>query len=121
MRILLLFALLAAGCRPSAPPEPAVPEANAVALYARLPDPQSPADAEAQYRAALEDALAGHIRSIRFEAFTDADGRFESVGIDLLIEAAQGDAATFQQTIADTLRIHGAPYATQVYVVMAEP
>ena len=118
MRVLFICALIAVGCTKPSPPEVVEkPKVNVINLYARLYDSQEVADAEKQYVPPLEKALSGFDHTIRIEAFTDVDGGIESLGIDLSISAPSEKTKALEESLMETLRIAGAPYATQIYVV----
>jgi hypothetical protein len=93
---------------------------NVVALYARLYDSQSVADAEKRYVPDLEKALAQHSHTIKIQAFKDADGGIEALGIDIEISAPADKSVALGELVKETLRISGAPYATQVFAVLPD-
>lgn len=117
MRFFLFGVLFFVACAKPPPEVVEKPKANVINLYARLYDSQEVDDAERQYIPSLKEALVSHTHTIRIEAFTNADGEIESLGIDFQIDAAESETEALEILIKETLRIAGAPYATQIYVV----
>ena len=119
IRILPIALLLGACCPvPTAEPEPVKPEpSNYVYLYARLHETQPKADAENQYLENLRKALAEYQSTIAIEEIRGTDDNVEFIGIDMKIAAPKSETESLETLLMNTLRLSGAPYATQIFIV----
>ena len=122
---ILPIALLLGACCPAptdAPemsaPEPAKPDPeNYIYLYARLHESQPKAGAEAQYLEKIRNALADYESTIKIEEIRGTDNTVEFIGIDMKIAAPESETDSLETLLMNTLRLSGAPYATQIFIV----
>ena len=122
---ILPIALLLGACCPAptdAPettaPEPTKPEPdNYIYLYARLHESQPKASAEAQYLEKIREALADYESTIKIEEILGTDDAIEFIGIDMKIAAPESETEAIETLLMNTLRLSGAPYATQIFIV----
>ena len=90
---------------------------NYVYLYARLHEQQVKTDAEAQYLDPLSDALEGYEYTAEVEEIRGTENAIEFIGIDFKIAAPESETEALETLLMNTLRLSGAPYATQIFIV----
>ena len=86
-------------------------------LYARLHESQPLADAQNQYLANIREALGDYQFSVEIEEIRGTDNTVEFIGIDTKIAAPESETEALETLLMHTLRLSGAPYATQIFIV----
>ncbi|MFT4547824.1 MAG: hypothetical protein ACI8XO_003790 [Verrucomicrobiales bacterium] len=120
-RLLIVCAVLSSCCpapQPTAEPKAPTIAANYVYLYARLHETQEKATAEDQYLPNIREAFANFDADFEIEEIRGAEKTVEFIGIDAKIAAQESETDFLETLFLDTLRLSGAPYATQIFIVV---
>ena len=108
---------LLTGCCPTPETTAEQPPENYIYLYARLHETQFKGTAEQQYLPNIKEAFQDYQATFEIEEIRGAEHTVEYIGIDSKIAAPESETESLELLFLDTLRLSGAPYATQIFVV----